>query len=94
MENRTSLGVIYFGMGLTLGVMGTMITLILVRPFLPLAAMPNLHSFLLYLPLIVGLGLGLRMRHIGTRENLRMIGTLKRSLGLSRKRSQQDSGGP
>ncbi len=81
MENRTSIGVIYFGFGLTLGAMSTMIFLTLVRPFLPLGTFPFLRYVALFAPLVIGIGLGLRMRHIGLKEKLRLMATLKRSLG-------------
>ncbi len=81
MEHRTSLGVVYFGVGLTLGTMGTMVCLTIIRPFLPLASFPELRYIALFSPLVVGVLLGLRMRHVGLTENLRLMGALKRSLG-------------
>ena len=82
MENRTSIGVIYFGVGLTLGTMSTMIVLTLLRPFLPLVTFPSLRYIALFSPLVIGIALGLRIRHVGLRDNLRMAAALKRSLGF------------
>ena len=76
-----SISFIYFCMGGIVGFIISVVGLTLVRPFLPLDA--TWVKSLVFLPLIIGLGLGLRVARLGKQHRLPLLKALVCALGKS-----------
>ena len=77
----TSISFIYFCMGLIVGFVVSVIGLTLLRPLLPLDA--TWVKSLVLLPLVVGIGLGIRVARLGKQHNLPLFQAILCALGKS-----------
>ena len=76
-----SISFIYFCMGLIVGFVVSVVGLTLLRPILPLDA--TWVKSLVFLPPIVGIGLGVRVAHLGKQHQLPLFQAILCALGKS-----------
>ena len=76
-----SISFIYFCMGLIVGFIISVMGLTFIRPFLPLEA--TWVKSLVILPLVIGVGLGLRVARLGKQHHLPLLKALLCALGKS-----------
>ena len=82
MEFKLSHTVLYFVVGFLIAAIGTMVLLVVFRPFLQAEDSESVRALAMYAPLITGLPYGLRVAYVGRRYELRMIAALKRAVFL------------
>jgi len=80
MEFSASMKVVYFGIGFTIAAALTMVGLSFVRPYIDENTPQLLRMLCMLAPLITGVPFGLRVVHVGRRDQLKLGSALKRAL--------------
>ena len=82
MEFKLSLIVLYFIVGFLIAAIGTMVLLVLGRPYLDAESSEVVRALAMYAPLVTGVPFGLRVAYVGRAHELRLGAALKKSLFL------------
>ena len=82
MEFKLSHVVLYFVVGFLIAAIGTMVLLVVFRPYLNAEGSESMRSLAMYAPLLTGLPYGLRVAYVGRSHELRLGAALKKALFL------------
>ena len=82
MEFKLSHIVLYFVAGFLIAAIGTMVLLVLFRPYLQAEGSESTRVIAMYAPLFIGVPYGLRVSYVGKRHELRLGAALKKALFL------------